>query len=223
MTGILELPCELVASVFRQLNDVQHILPMRLACRHFNDSFMQHTSLQLEMLRREIQPDLIPHAVASLLCLQGATSRPEWFERFKSFFDDLYHDPARLEAQLQALSFAELAKLSQRHRIIVRLAKMFAAAAWAKMEKQDPLDLSIAEEVRFCRAFYRFELLCSYLLAHEAGTSATVVMNLAKSQILSRNSPWANEQIGCIHDFLEIALLEGMCMTILKQIMSHSC
>ncbi|CAK4032754.1 Hypothetical predicted protein [Lecanosticta acicola] len=212
MSGFLKLPCELVAAILRQVDTAQHLLSARLACRHINNALIQQSGLPVEILRREINSELLPYALATLRCSRKTVT----LELCKSTLQDLHEQPHKLLEDCHKLRSGEASKLSQMHQMITDLARKFANTAWAKMDQGQTLVLSIPEEVRFCRAFYRFELLCAYsrvrsqLEREPSYDPDSPIFTEMRAQLLAPYPPWANEQLGCATEFLAKTLLESI-------------
>lgn len=204
-TGILSLPCELVVNILRQFDHIDHLLYARLACRHINDSYMQHPSLSIEIVSRQIG-SLAPHAVAAFRCSRKTAT----MDSCRSILAQLHHNPAELQEQLHTMTFEELAALSKRHDIVWGLTTSFATSAWTLIGSQGSLILSNTEEVRFCSAFYRFDLVCGALRARIRPAHESRALMDAKRLLLWPYAPWVNEQVGCVYDFLEMSLMDGI-------------
>lgn len=50
----LKLPCEMIAGILRQLDNVEQLVQARLACRHINDSFLQDWTISMDVLENQI-------------------------------------------------------------------------------------------------------------------------------------------------------------------------
>lgn len=160
---------------------------------------------------RSVSFELIPFAVASFRLSRNSST----IEECESIFYDLHLNTDRLASQGQGMSVSEIARLSMRHDIVRQFATQFASAAWTKLQREAPLALSVAEDLRLCRSFYRFDLLCGLIRAYSRAHSPSLESDMMilldiKWCALSWNSPWISEQIACAHDFLESKLLEGI-------------
>lgn len=161
----------------------------------------------MDVLKNQIGSELIPFAVASYRLSHSSSTT----EECESVCHDLNLNEDRLASEAQGMSASEIARLSTRHDIVRKFATQFASSAWAKLEIEAPLTLSVAEDLRLCRSFYRFDLLCGFLRSYRPSLeSERMILIGMKSHALSWHSPWVNEQVACAHDFLESRLLEGM-------------
>lgn len=210
MSAITELPCEVIAAILRNLDNVQSLGPALLACRHFYASFKQYHGIEAAILRRQVTPALLPYSVALL-----EASPSSW--PHSDLLDTLSNDPAQLSARVSSMPVSSLGIMARMHELIRSLATSFATEAWARLSSGNDGDgdgcgglvPSPAEDFRFCRAFYRLELF--YRLARGGGdqTGGNFAEDI-DSWFFSRQPLWENEQIGCAHEFLEAKFCQGM-------------
>ena len=78
-----------------------------------------------------------------------------------------------------------------------------ASSLWPKNRFYDPLTdpLSSTEIFRLCRSFYRFELYCN-LFRQYAYEDERYTRGEQKAIFFDLHSPWENEQLACVHDYL---------------------
>lgn len=209
MPSITDIPCELVASILRSLDDFETLTSFLLACRHIYTSFQQIPGTELAIIRQRIEPDLLPYAVASLDASKLQPS-PGDESSFRSLLDLLYDAPSQLVARTASMPPELLRSMSRKHDWVTTLALSYAAEAKIHISSDiitssEAVDLSPSEYFRFCRAFYRVDLF--YFLFGAVGNfhALSGVGNL----LLDRHPPWENEQLGCVHDFIETKFLEG--------------
>ncbi|KAF2489262.1 hypothetical protein BU16DRAFT_598145 [Lophium mytilinum] len=211
MSPITDLPCELVASILRNLDNFSSLLPSLLACRHFYSSFTENPRIQSEVLQRQVTPALLPYSIA--LMEASRLPRPRTAASIHTLLDTLYKDPAQLIARLQTMPLPMVLRMGCTHNVIHDLAAEFATDAWGLLLQGDSrvsgdLSLSSKEEFRFHRAFYRVELFFQLFRDYQGG-EAGLLEAREFQQFLSRHPPWENEQLGCVHDFLEKRLSEA--------------
>ncbi|KAG7084281.1 major facilitator superfamily transporter multidrug resistance [Colletotrichum scovillei] len=209
MPSITDIPCELVASILRSLDDFETLTSFLLACRHIYTSFQQIPGTELAIIRQRIEPDLLPYAVASLDASKLQPS-PGDESSFRSLLDLLYDAPSQLVARTASMPPELLRSMSRKHDWVTTLALSYAAEAKIHISSDiitssEAVDLSPSEYFRFCRAFYRVDLF--YFLFGAVGNfhALSGVGNL----LLDRHPPWENEQLGCVHDFIETKFLEA--------------
>ncbi|KAK1533573.1 hypothetical protein CPAR01_10281 [Colletotrichum paranaense] len=209
MPSIADIPCELVSSILRSLDDFETLTSALLACRHIYTSFKQIAGTELAILRRKIGLDLLPYAVASLEASRLKPS-PGDDSSIRALLDLLYDNPSQLVARTASISSELLRSMSRKHDWVTTLALSYAAEAKIHLASDiaaspEAVDLSPPEYIRFCRAFYRVDLF--YLLFGAVGNfnGLSGMGNL----LFHRHPPWVNEQLGCVHDFIEDKFLEA--------------
>ncbi|KAI1194216.1 hypothetical protein F5X97DRAFT_311726 [Nemania serpens] len=210
MPAITELPCEVIASIIRNLDNLRFLPPTLLACRHFYTSFKQYNGIEAAIFRRQVTPDLVPYSIAVLEA--SRLPRPYVEDSVRGLLDGLHDQRPRLAARLPTMPTSLVRRMARTHDVIHGLATDFAASAWAYLAQTPGSDrspsastnisLSPSEYFRLCRAFYRLELFyCLFRSAPgEVSTPLAVPMD---SWFFSRYSPWEMEQLGSVHDFLE--------------------
>ncbi|KAK0377043.1 hypothetical protein CLIM01_05576 [Colletotrichum limetticola] len=209
MPSIADIPCELVSSILRSLDDFETLTSALLACRYIYTSFKQIAGTELAILRRKIGLDLLPYAVASLEASRLKPS-PGDDSSIRALLDLLYDNPSQLVARTASISSEFLRSMSRKHDWVTALALSYAAEARIHLSSDiaaspEAVDLSPSEYIRFCRAFYRVDLF--YLLFGAVGNfnGLSGMGNL----LFHRHPPWVNEQLGCVHDFIEDKFLEA--------------
>lgn len=206
-TTVANLPCEVVAIIFNNLDNVRFILPCILACRKFYLTYLQYPSIKREVLANHITKSLLPYAVA--VRVASHLPKPLSAVSIDEVLGGIYGSQAQLNARLSLdeMPFDDLLYMARMHDIIHGLVMEFAGSAWSILSPHDT-NLSVSEYSRFCRAFYRFEILCS-LFSTESPVFTDLEASKAKAQFFSKHPSWENEQIGCVHDFLERKMSEG--------------
>ncbi|KAF9871476.1 hypothetical protein CkaCkLH20_11123 [Colletotrichum karsti] len=205
MPSLTEMPSELVASILRNLGDLRSLASALLACRHIYSSFKQSPDITAVVLRRYVMPALLPYAVvaleASLLPLDHDRSS------VRNLLSKLYNEPSKLEDRISSMPFNLLFKMERRHDLVQAFAAEFATGAWALLrEGDDSMPLAVAlspsEHLRFCRAFYRTDIFYSLFRAESISPSGAFEDDMYP-YFFAKHTPWENEQIGCVQDFLE--------------------
>ena len=159
MPSITELPCEIVGMILRNLDHLRFLPQALLACRHFSTSFQESHGVEASILRRQITPTLLPHAVA--LMEASRLSRPlDDAGALVGLLDELHRFPARLAARASTLPPAVLRVMGRTRDAIHALATGFATSARQGISPSATtrVVLTPTEYFRFCRAFYRVEL-----------------------------------------------------------------
>lgn len=203
MPNVTDLPCEIIASMFGKFDDIVCLSNSLLVCRKFYTSYLESPGLKEDILDRQIGDRLLPQAIA--LQLLSSSQAPE--ERHK-ILDTLYRNPSQLRDRLRDIPLTDTLQIGRRHSVIHDLIVGFSKSAWSLLSEEE-LVLSDDEYWRFGRAFYRFDMLCVLIRATTGDFDRFNVPQTPKIELLSRHAPWENEQIACVHDFLESILAEG--------------
>ncbi|KAK2762491.1 amp dependent ligase [Colletotrichum kahawae] len=212
--SLTTLPCELVASILASLDDFESLTAALLTCRHVYNSFKQIHGINVAILRQQVTPALLPYAVAVIEASLFRLHHPREIESeaVRDLVDTLYDNPSILGSRIQAMPVAHRQEMSKRHQAIVELASRFAAESWGRLHS-DQLqvtmqpNLSVEERHNFCRAFYRLELFYT-LFRNMYKDRREPLGSTAHVKFFSRNSPWENEQIGCVAEFWESKFAE---------------
>src|SRR5262245_50545613 len=109
------------------------------------------------------------------------------------------------------MSLGSILEMDRTHEVIHEMVMDFATEAWDLLS-QGKLGLAVAlsfkEYTRFCRAFYRVELFYTLFRRQEESDLGMDILSEIQD-FLSRHPPWENEQLACVHDFLEKKLSRG--------------
>ncbi|KDN60283.1 hypothetical protein CSUB01_09768 [Colletotrichum sublineola] len=187
MTLITDLPCELVAGI------------------------------ETEIVRRHVTPALIPYAFAAVEAHR--LPRPREGADVQLLLNTLHDEPAQLTARFPSMPRALLQRMARTHDVIYGFAYKFATEAWHRFHGDEEgstftsVTLSPTEYFRFCRAFYRVELFYNLfsekVLIVDRQIQSSGVKEGINPWFFSKHTPWENEQLGCVHDFLEAELAKA--------------
>ncbi len=202
MPCITELPCEIVGTILKNLDHLRSLPAALLTCRHFYTSFKESHGVEVSILRNQITPALLPHAVA--LMEASRLPRPIAASSVISLLDELYRSPASLVARVSALPLPVVRSMGRTHDAIHALATGFATSAWQRISASPTTSvvLSPTEYFRFCRDFYRVDLF--YTLFRDGGFDDPV-----NPSFLRRHHPWEDEQLASAYDYLEESFAQG--------------
>jgi hypothetical protein len=206
MRGILNLPCEVVGNVLRSFDHTHCLPPALLTCRHFYSSFPETPGVAATILRRQIDPKLLPFSIALLEA--SSLPHPRTPALVKTLLDKLYHRPDELAAKVAVIPTRDILMLGRIHDVIESLATDFLAQAWARLghvQNDDNLAITPTEFLRACRAFYQVELCIRAFCQHRNREPDFDDRTL----IVARNPPWVNEQMASVHDFLEKRVMDA--------------
>lgn len=211
MTLITDIPCELIASILRNLDDLRSLTPVLLSCRHIYSSYKQSPNIAAAILRQKVTPALLPYAVAASEAY--SLPRPRDGDTIQGLLDALYQEPLSLANRVTSLPMTTLMGMSRTHDMILALTTDFANDAWNRLRQADdslPLTVSLSttEQFRFCRSFYRIQIFYG-LFTGRSSNPNTIFEESVNSWFFPKHPLWENEQLGCIHDFLEARLAKG--------------
>ncbi|KAI1180577.1 hypothetical protein F4777DRAFT_528505 [Nemania sp. FL0916] len=209
-----KLPCELIASILRNLDNLRSLPPALLACRHFYASFKQYHGIEAAIFLRQVTPALVPYSVVFLEASRLPQSE-ESKNAVRGLLDTLHSQPSRLAAQLSTMSPSLIRRMAHTHDVIHHFATDFAASAWTELSRKPGSDcssprnttisVSPSEYFRFCRAFYQLDLFHWLYRSDVADPSA----ERANLWFFSKYSPWEMEQLGSVYDFLDEKLAKA--------------
>lgn len=208
MASFTRLPCEIIISILRELNDVRFLLPSLLSCRHVYSCFKENPGVAAEILQRQIPPAIIPYSVA---VLEASRLSPRDETLVHELLETLYTQPSKFTERLRTMPVPLLTRMGHIHRVIHDLATDFASSAWTLLSKDQgskvagSLILSLSESHRFCRAFYWVELY--FCLFRCRNSSAHVPFH--EHRFFSNQPPWEKEQLASVLEFLELKLAKA--------------
>ena len=202
---------ELKCAIFQKLPDVTSAKSLALTSSSFYHTFLDAQPVLLtQVLQNEITTNLLHGAFAA----SKASRIPVWTkEAVQGFLDEYFGDFVPHKSQKWELSDA--LHMSKVHTCVEFFAAEFASAALSKNPTARGLNAapSAAEVIRIKRILYRFELYCNLFRKPRCDQMIRGERNcliqpspfgMEEQQELFFNmfSPWENEQLGCIHDYL---------------------
>jgi hypothetical protein len=201
---LTRLPTELVASCLKRLDSLRWFSSALVSHRLFHVAYTEQPSIVVGILKNQIPSALLPFALA----VHNVSQLRDWEPSSAcALLDDLYSTslPEAL-VRISRLKLSDAVRISQMHSIVQGFCDKFAASAFKELYGTDAaherLVLSSDENFRIMRALYRAELYWG-LFARESNTKFHSSVAIMKNGFFDRHSPWANEQLACVHDFLE--------------------
>ncbi|KAF4341121.1 hypothetical protein FBEOM_4991 [Fusarium beomiforme] len=232
MASISSLPLHLVADILRLLHNVQQLPPVLLSHRIFYSALLDTPALPLDILRNQISDDLLPLAVTAFKSQKSI--REASGTSVEVFLTNCYDNPLQnVDGDQLHLSVGQALEVIRVNNALLDLRDEFALCSLKKLHgiNQDESlssnhGLSPGETYRISRAFYRFQIYRNLFLDEKQGIDLFPSHQYDKTEDLSpekelkrlffdRHSPWVNEQLACIYDFLE-ARLTGVMLTIVS-------
>lgn len=208
---LTSLAPELKCAIFTSLPDVTSARALALTSPSFYYTFLDSQSLILtQVLQNEITADLLHGAFAAYKACQI----PVWTKQaVQHFLTEYFGDSVPHKAHRWTLS--EALHMSKVHSCVEFFAAEFASFALSKNRTTRGSNAapSFTELIRIKRIFYRFELYCNLfrkprydqMLRGERNCLIQPSPLEAQEQrdiFFDMFSPWENEQLGCIHDYL---------------------
>ena len=209
--SLTALTPELKCLIFTNLPDVTSAKSLALVSSSFYYTFLDAQSLILtQILQNEISTDLVQGACAAY----KASKIPLWTKQAVEEFLDRYfkrfvHD------NTPKWNLSEALHMSKVHTCVEFFAAEFAALALSKNPSMRGSNAapSSKELMRIKRILYRFELYCnlfrkpSYDRMRRGERNCLIQPSPFGAEEQRKNffdkfSPWENEQLGCIHDYL---------------------
>jgi len=218
----LSLSLELKHAIFGSLPDVRSLFSVILTCRSFYHAFLGAPSLLLKIiLQRQIAPEVAFDALVAFEASKLGPSQAKWSKRQVKEILALYtgNRSCLWSRQWDLQNALEFSRLRD---IVKFFATGFVTTALSRHPTGllDPpattlRDVSPAELHRIQRTIYRFDLYCN-LFKKKSPTRPTkgaklvwaVPFTLQEQQafFFERFSVWENEQLACVHDFLDECL-----------------
>ena len=203
-----ELPFEVVQAIMSALPDVCSLRSMAQSSSFMYQAFSDaENRLTSSVLSNAIGLDILPEAVAAL---ESSQLEPWTRQRIQEFLSQHFR-VRRAPPQRYTLSKAlQISKLYSHidyfvadfaHKTLVK-SPTAAHRAWP----------SPHERVRIARTFYRFETYCN-LFRNPKRNLFTIEEQ--REIFFGCFSPWENEQLACVHDYLFRAVSPGMDETFL--------
>ena len=208
---LTSLTPELKYAIFINLPDVTSAKSLALVSSSFYYTFLDAQPLILtQVLQNEIPTHLLHGAFAAY----QASKIPVWSKQAVQDFLNEYFGNL-ISRKSQKCNLSEALQMSRVHSCVEFFAAEFASFALAKnpTARGSNAAPSFTEWVRIKRILYRFQLYCnlfrkpSYDRMIRGERNCLIQPSPFGKQeqrdiFFDRFSPWENEQLGCIHDYL---------------------
>lgn len=222
---LLSLPVELVGSVLRRVDSVATLSTSVHSTRIFSTALQQNSHIVDEILRSTIHPRLLPLAMAVQKSGPLGVTATEQPDQARALLQTLQHRPSEFLSHLNVLSLSEALWVERIHQTIRLLAERMTQAAIQIVEDSPPATSikivqppSDDETLRFMVALYRTELYFRLFSADVSLVEEDAVKEQQKTMFFGRFSPWANERLASVHDFLEQMIMKGQSASHLDRI-----
>ncbi|KAF5987795.1 hypothetical protein FCOIX_849 [Fusarium coicis] len=232
MASILSLPLHLIADILRLLDNIQELPPILLSHRIFYSALLDTPSLPVDIIRSQIPDNLLPLAFTAFKSQKSV--RETNCISVQEFLTHHYNNSARnVDGSQLHLTVGEATEVVRVNDALSGLRDEFSLCSLRSLHgvNQDASlksgqGLSPGEYYRISRAFYRFQIYRNLFLDKEQELDLFPSYDDDQNEDLSfdkelkklffdRHSPWVNEQLACVYDFLETRVT-GVMLAILS-------
>ena len=221
-SSLLEnLTLELLQYIVGLLPDPSSLCSAILASSTMYNAFIQvEVPVTSQVVRNLIDVDVLPEAAAA-----WKSSHLAGFTRnlLQNFVDDQLRPR---QAPPLSWTLSEALSLNDLQRHVEHFSLDFASRVSKKLfESSDSNTMpwnfpTPSEHRRIQRAFYRFEIYCNLFRFRKP---PAFDINEQRTVFFSRFSPWVNEQLGCVHDYLFYKLSPGGRSLVYVSILTADC
>ena len=215
---LLSLPVEAVGNVLRRVDSIATLHTLVRSTKLFSTALQQNSHILENILISSIPQNLLPYAIAvQQASARGiaATDRPG---QARALLDTLHNRPADLLRNLDNVQLAAGLEIERIHETSRRLAEEMVQKAVFVVESGPPPGsvkvippVSNSEMDRIIVALYRVELYFRLFRSADSYAAVAAAQEEQASSFFGRFSPWANEQLACVHDFLERKIMNCEC------------
>ncbi|KAI1307128.1 hypothetical protein F5Y03DRAFT_126745 [Xylaria venustula] len=200
-----KLPVELLQEVLECLPDVPSLYAAILSCSSFHSAFIgAECAISTAVLFNQIKVEVLPEAMIACdsALLRPHDPNPKSRETILNFVTCNFLQRPTGHGLWPLWKALHLGRL---HFYVDALAKEFAVSALSKSPLNQLNRLPARQEsCRIERTLYRFEIYCNIFRENEKrfSSSPSTVLSDRKRLFFDNFTPYENEQLGCIHDFL---------------------
>ncbi|KAF3481222.1 uncharacterized protein GIQ15_03981 [Arthroderma uncinatum] len=203
------LPVEIQEAILSQLDSICTLKAAAASYKSLGDLVSYYPDRIVKpILRSTVPDDIFPQA---LVVFRSSRLRTINVEIVENILGDYFKSLKSISRP--ALSLQKAAALEDFHQLVQAFSEVFVSNALSKhpisgAKEYHPRNASTSELYRIQRSLYRFELCCNLFKKKERQKDPSRHPPLAISPrdqlrlFFHRLSPWENEQLGCIHDFL---------------------
>ncbi|EFX01728.1 major facilitator superfamily transporter multidrug resistance [Grosmannia clavigera kw1407] len=213
-TSITRLPVETIGDVLRRLDSFSTLAVCIRSSPVFWRAFQENSQVCRDILKFRIGLTLLPYAIAIYEARHRRNLNVYTEDETHSLLDALYTDPASISRRLARIDTDGLKEIDRLHNVVQRSAHELAERALSVIESgSEGIEVgriaSTSELHRLCQALYRVELYMQ-LFGANGKPECQLSFELQKSWFFDRHPPWMNEQLACVHDFLEWKLSHSL-------------
>ncbi|KAF2276994.1 uncharacterized protein EI97DRAFT_305534 [Westerdykella ornata] len=192
---IVKLSVELKQMILSNLPDVLSLRSAALSCRALYDALLSaETIITTRVLLNQVDFDVLPEAN---ITQEAFRLEPCTEEGIQNFIERRLHKRQPPPGSWRLRDAVPMAKL---HACVGELASQFIATAATKSPVWGTRPATRAEVSRIERAMYWFETFCNLFRGFEKSNPR--LLKQLWSVYFLNFSPWENEQLACVHDYL---------------------
>ena len=213
----LEMPLHLLRIVLSDLDCMDSLAAAILSHSSFYVAFSEDsTNIISRILGNQIPVDLLPYSIAVYEATRIDHCNSDHIMKLLLRFFSEISPPSQDVLRLEHLEPAAAKVISKTHSIVEHFSHDFVKKTLPLtrnklgLYRPDYSQASAGEVFRIRRALYRFQLYCNL----QAGGKQRDTSSLYQQYFFfGLFSPWVNEQLACIHDYLEQVLSSGTLLT----------
>ena len=195
------LPVELVLTILGSVADIRSLTSTALSCSTIYQILIEgQFQVVPQVLFREIDTEVLPEAIAVLESFTSVWTKTA----ILNFAAETLDDRKTSERSWNLVDAYSVVRMFHQ---ITGLATDFSSQSKTSRQIEGEASAPTKSELnRFRRSFYRFQLYCNLF-----GDLEHPTFSLQEQRIVffSRFSPWENEQLACVHDYLCRLLSSG--------------
>ena len=199
----LGMPLEIHTKILEQLDTVESLSSAVLSCRRLHDAYkVAPSSIATEVLINHFDEDTLPEAIAALEAskMQAPLTPADYYDFVARHFTE-----RAIEIEFSVKGIAEAAAFVKLQGVVFRFSAKLMDVGQTFYFPTTKLPFTATEKARTRQAFYRVEIfICLFRRspASNYGTNNVTDTWARMNEFWRRFSPWENEQLACVQDFL---------------------
>ncbi|KAJ5929175.1 hypothetical protein N7454_007023 [Penicillium verhagenii] len=204
ISRMLNLPVELRSAILRQLPRVEDVWSAIQSNKSLYEALLEDTTIVSYVFHKQVDAKLLQYA-ATFLELDKTPQIKRSHKDISTTLKKCFSlTQSQASEELALISLREALHLMNLHRTIQKFATKYSTQALALLQDDELLKGSVlsftpSEIHRIERSFYTVELYCSLFGQSRPRLSLADQIDL----FFKRFTPWENEQLSCVHDFLK--------------------
>ncbi|KAJ5658405.1 uncharacterized protein N7484_002054 [Penicillium longicatenatum] len=201
--GIPSTPVELRSYILRQLPMIEDVLSAIQSSRSLYEALQEDNTIVAYVLHKQIDSKLLPYA-AAFLELDRAPRIKLHHKDVSLILERCFSGTtSQASEQLARIALREALHVTDLHKAIQKFTTKYSAQALSHLQDEKPLKSSMrsfshSEIYRIERSFYTYEVYCSLFGQSRSRLSLNDQLDVFFKQF----TPWENEQLACVLEFL---------------------